>query len=1023
MRPLVLRMEAFGPYSSPTTVDFTKMGSGLFLITGNTGSGKTMIFDAMTYALFGQTSGSRRSSESLHSDLTSAKPRVSLEFEHLGTRYEVVREPPYMRTTRTGEVKKTSPKAELYSNGELMASSVRDVNARVEGILGMDPDQWGQIVMLAQGEFMKLLDTNSKDRTEILRNLFGTDAYRDLQDTLAKLSSEKGLSYKHMVEDTDGKLSEFRTDLTDDLVGMPRDEQSKVIALTIERDGSAVKALECKKKETDAAYMAAVERKAEAGSLDAKFQELGTVERRLADLDSRREEFEGKIAMRDMIARSAPVAAAETELKAQNARLRTVEEDLEGAEAGIGRQTEILSELYSRSEEVECARREVDELGFANSRIRDMMPRYARARSLSDTVERLEEEMSQASMSKESSLRSLAEFETELSDVTSRIEGSSDAEARLASGTAKLDALRAESHRLRAERTAGSVTLDLESQIRRLENSFSMHDAQARALAVQFESAESLFLRSQAGMLASGLVDGEPCPVCGSVHHPSPASVPDGVPDRESINRLRKRREKEEEARSKVAEELAARRAEYDTGLARLREVSGCDGDASACMGALDGIIADSDDRESELAIEIKGLEALISGLGKLKERRTYLEDRREYMRRSVDDLSRRLSSLDTDLAAAKAEMGTVAEGLTYGSEEEAQAAIRSNDGTIAERTAFIDDIASRRTMAERDLAVLTSGKEQAEREIDVLLPLIDETARRLNSMLTELGLDMDGFHRLSGIDIDALNSEITGYTSERDHCAMRSSELRTELDGRTRPDMDGVQRAVDECNAVRESVDRELSAASERLDRNRSLWDSLQSGWEELEKRGRELDALQEMADAANGRLTGSVKVQFEQFVQARYFDRVLESANARLSDMSGGRFELCRRTDSTDLRSQTALDIDVLDNFTGKVRTVRSLSGGESFKAALSLALGLSDTIQMVAGGSRVDALFIDEGFGSLDSDSLNQALDVLDGLTAGNVMVGVISHVDLLRERIDRKICVTRRKEGSVVETVVD
>ena len=191
----------------------------------------------------------------------------------------------------------------------------------------------------------------------------------------------------------------------------------------------------------------------------------------------------------------------------------------------------------------------------------------------------------------------------------------------------------------------------------------------------------------------------------------------------------------------------------------------------------------------------------------------------------------------------------------------------------------------------------------------------------------------------------------------------------------------------------------------------------------DEIDAKGRELDALQRMSDVANGRLTGARKVQFEQYIQAVYFDRVLQCANRRLSDMSGGRFELRRRAEDDNNRSQTALDIDVLDNFTGKVRSVKSLSGGESFKAALSLALGLSDSIQMMAGGSRVDALFIDEGFGSLDSDSLEQALDVLDSLTAGDVMIGVISHVDLLRERIDRRITVTREKGGSRVEASVD
>ena len=332
MKPLRLRMEAFGPYAAPTTVDFTRMGGGLFLITGNTGSGKTMIFDAMTYALYGETSGTRRKTDTLHSDLTSSKPRVSLEFEHLGTVYEVVREPPYMRVGRSGEGKRTAPTAELSMNGETVARNPKEVTRRIVDILGMDATQWGQIVMLAQGEFMKLLDTDSKKRTEILRNLFGTDAHKDLQEMLARLSGEKEVSFGHLTRDAEERMSQFRTDLADDLSSMPREEQSRIIELTLEGDRTRVEGLNRRKEDADRAYMAAVERKAEAAGIEAKFTELEAVRRRMAELEAASEEMASKESTRDMISRSAPVASAEAEMRSVGARLKTGEDELEAAE-------------------------------------------------------------------------------------------------------------------------------------------------------------------------------------------------------------------------------------------------------------------------------------------------------------------------------------------------------------------------------------------------------------------------------------------------------------------------------------------------------------------------------------------------------------------------------------------------------------------------------------------------------------------------------------------------------------------
>ena len=354
-----------------------------------------------------------------------------------------------------------------------------------------------------------------------------------------------------------------------------------------------------------------------------------------------------------------------------------------------------------------------------------------------------------------------------------------------------------------------------------------------------------------------------------------------------------------------------------------------------------------------------------------------------------------RRGALERTRAATEAQLAEVAAGLELSSEEEARETLHRNRVDIQSAEALSNIVANRKAQSEGQFAVQNDRLRKSEEEVRGLVPKVDEAGARLSALLDAMGMDLDGFHDLMSTDLDELNASISAFESEESYCRSRSAELTAELEGLERPDMGAVEAAVAEATETKEAVAEELAHATEVLKGNSDAWAFLRTRWDEIDAKGRELDALQRMSDVANGRLTGARKVQFEQYIQAVYFDRVLQCANRRLSDMSGGRFELRRRAEDDNNRSQTALDIDVLDNF----------------------------TIQMMAGGSRVDALFIDEGFGSLDSDSLEQALDVLDSLTAGDVMVGVISHVDLLRERIDRRITVTREKGGSRVETSVD
>ena len=585
------------------------------------------------------------------------------------------------------------------------------------------------------------------------------------------------------------------------------------------------------------------------------------------------------------------------------------------------------------------------------------------------------------SKAKEESESRLNALRVELQDVTERLKGSSDAQSDIAVERMTVERMAEDLERIRSARNAGISCIDTENSVRTLESSFAVHDNQARTAAEQVSQAESLFFRSQAGMLASSLTEGTPCPVCGSVHHPSPATVPEG---------------------EKVATELAQRRAEYEAGLARLREASGTSGTATEAMDALDAMMRDSETRLTESRMRLKEMEILVRSAEELSSRHAHLERSVADCEDGIVRMESGRTSLERDVAALGAQLEEVSAGLELPSEEEARRTLERNRVAIREAEALSIIVAQRTAQSDNQMAVQRDRLEKSERDVGDLMPRVDEAGARLSALLDAMGMD---FHELMSTDLDALNEEVSRFENEESYCRSRSAELAEELKGRERPDMESAERDVSEATEAKEAVAEELAHAGEVLRSNSDTWGFLKARWDELEAKGRELDALQRMSDVANGRLSGARKVQFEQYIQTVYFDRVLECANRRLSDMSGGRFELRRRVETGD-----------------KVRTVKSLSGGESFKAALSLALGLSDSIQMMAGGSRVDALFIDEGFGSLDSDSLEQALDVLDSLTAGDVMVGVISHVDLLRERIDRRMTVTREKGGSrVVETV--
>ncbi|MDO5861923.1 MAG: AAA family ATPase [Thermoplasmata archaeon] len=1023
MKPVRLTMEAFGPYAEETTVDFSELGRGLFLITGPTGSGKTMIFDAMSYALFGKTSGDRRSEDSLRSDLTDTKPRVELEFTHRGASYRVARMPAHTRTTRNGTSAKVSPSAELYEDGRLVCSKPKDVNARVADILGMDADQWKQISMLAQGEFVKLLDTDSKARTDILRRLFSTDRYRELQNTLQTLYDEKRNSYEGRMKDVNLRIAEIVLPDGSGAVGMTRPEVESALTIAIDEDEKVSTEISARILVLETGYRTSIEARTRGEAAVAKFAELEESRARKASLDARAAEMDGVSKRRDAAMGIAPLVAVESRLIDRNRDLKDVESKRDEAEADVARLTAELEAAVARREAAVAKSVESRGLISACDRVEASLPTYRRVMETEAAIEAgktRHEKLENEARALEARMGELSAEEATLSDGIVKAAG---AEAEIAAAETSLKAADSRIVSLKASLEDARSLSELESRISSLENSFAMHDARAREAGMKAEEAESAFLRSQAGIMASGLGEGSPCPVCGSVHHPSPAAMPGDAPDEGALKKLKNAKAKEDEARSSAATQLAEARAKAAALADGLGRVLGDARPAREALAALESMLVIAGRERDALAVRIRDLTALSKEAASLSERL-------EAVRRESSEVSKGIESAKTmlvdsvrSIASLSAELGALREGLEFPSADEAERFVADGRARIAAAESELASADSLVAETNASLSARRAESEGYEARIRELIPAIDEDGRSLQSMLDEKGIDRETLHALKVLDLDALNASIEAYAAEMRSCTDRISALEAELAGTERPDMDALSAAVAEAESSLSSARGEALEVSERLRANTSTLEWLKRRWSDLESAARELTAVRAMSDVANGRLQGGEKIQFEQYIQRVYFDRVLGYANRRLAVMTGGRFELQRRFEPGDLRSQSALDIDVFDRHTGKARSVKSLSGGESFKAALSLALGLSDSVQMTSGGSRVEALFIDEGFGSLDSDSLEQAIKVLDGLTEGDVMVGVISHVDLLRERIGRKIVVDRTKEGSTVAVTTD
>ena len=912
MRPLKLTMSAFGPYAQRVVLDFDSLGTGgLYLITGDTGAGKTTIFDAISFALFGEASGGNREPGMLRSKYADpATPtEVELLFRYAGKEYTITRNPEYMRPKGRGEglTKQAADAKLVYPDGKVV-NKLRDVNAAVKDILGLDREQFAQVAMIAQGDFLKLLLADTRERQKIFRNIFHTNLFVELQDRLSKQAN----LVKYQWEDAAGSIRQY-------MEGILCPEDSAFASLVCQAKDGKLPTQE---------VLALLDTLIAQAQTDQREQEL-----RLQETEAALEAVVALLVQGEAFRKTTEaLETTRTRVAAAQLLLQDAQAELAAREEEKPRLEQLSREITS----IDLTLPDYDRLTELEAALRTALNRQAQAEADSLLARRQKEILA-------------AELDA--------LKAQRNALEHVGAETEKL--LRQKQEQLRRQESIQALISDMVKFRTQLENwkiaqelYLSAHEKSAQ-LMLQYDAKHKAFLDEQAGIIAAQLEEGKPCPVCGSLHHPAPAVPAEAAPTEEEVKKARKAYEKA----ARETEKASAAAAKEKGKAASLEEV--LKKQAKTLLNS-----ENTDDAErlarntaAQLAEELSRLEEALREAAAQQAKKTLLDSQ-------IPGKERELTALDAALSESKERLAAAAASIR---------SLKDQTSALQEKLPFQSKAAavSHRSALESQRSALQTALDAAEKTCAACkeqLTTLHASAAQLETQLSET----------IPIDLQAQTAEKATLTARKTAILQAQKATHTQLAANTACRKNILSKSV------------ELSALEEK-----QKW-------------------LRALSDTANGNIRGKERIMLETYIQTTYFDRIVARANIRLMKMTGGQYELKRRKTAENMRSQSGLELDVVDHYNGSERSVKTLSGGESFKASLALALGLSDEVQMST-GIQLDTLFVDEGFGSLDPESLNQAYYTLAGLTEGNRLVGIISHVAELKERIDRQILVTKEKSG--------
>ncbi len=912
MRPLKLKMKAFGPYASETVIDFDKIGkSGLYLVTGETGSGKTTIFDAISYALYGRASGQSREPSMLRSMYADADTatEVELTFEYRGEIYNIKRNPEYERPKKRGEgITKEGANAELLCPDGRFINKREDVDREIIDIMGIDQTQFSQIVMIAQGDFLKLLLSSTDERIKIFRRLFNTTLFQSIQDRLKdelkKLSDEclrlresirqyiEGIKCKNEVFEQ--KVETVKTDF------MPLDDVACLLEEIIKSDTE------------------------DNDKLINKINEL--------DLSIRKSQTKLAIAEENEKARETLKKNKEI-YKVEEERLKKLKDAFENAKKDYEQSSGLDEKIAS---------------------LETKLPDYTLLSDAKKTSDNIIKEISKYEEFYKSKKEKFDKLSMEIEKKKGELSNYELAETKLLKAESEAEKLSLQKNELES----------IETEIKEYnEKILELKTAQEEYLKISLTAEEKKntyillnksFLDEQAGIIAMSLEDNKPCPVCGSLGHPTPASISQNAPTKEEVEKM----------------------GEEADGYAKMQN------QASEKASGLKILISDKKKSVLKMISRSLGDFKIEEVSSQIEVKLTQLKDETEKADNLIKKLKnecRRKEELKCEIPETEAEIKKLESEISKIREEISVS--KENQKNISRRIFEI----------QKDLEYNSS--EEAETQVKLLKKKKKDMEDNLDSA------------RESYNECDKKLSTVSGIVSELEKQLERAEVI----------DIFEEKKKNLKLSDEKEELQREKEIIFSYISANKECLKNISDQKDILMEKEENLKWVKALCDTANGSITGKEKIMLETYVQIGFFDRIINKANKRFMMMSDGKYELVRRCEPYNIRTKTGLDLDVIDHYNGSVRSVKSLSGGESFIASLSLALGLSDEIQSNAGGIKIDTMFVDEGFGTLSEDVLSQAIKTLVSLSEGDRLVGIISHVAELKEKIEKQIVITKEKTG--------
>lgn len=912
MKPLHLTMSAFGPYANTVEVPFERFGEGgLYLVTGDTGAGKTTIFDAITFALYGESSGKIRDGSMLRSDYARAtqKTQVCLTFFYKGEIYKVERTPQYERAKArggTGTTKESATATLIYPDGKVL-TGVKQVTTAITELIGIDSKQFAQIVMIAQGDFLELLLADTVKRSAIFRKIFNTERIQLFQQNIKQQALEQKrnleahkksvMQYVSQIVCKNKEIEKLKDNVTIyTLKPLINELEKSILADEIEYNKSQIN-IDVVRKTLE--------------QLSSKLDKAKECEKIKKDYET-----------------------AKQNLDLLKLKLETLEQNLKNAQQN----------------QPEC-----DKLKTEIAKLENEMPIYTALENAEIQVKKASAKQNQLKIEQdklELEQKTLKNRLLELDTLIKQSENSAVQLEQLKNIKSNLDLYK---NALDAVKKQREKALDTYKNYKSSQKEFDRLYKEYETEHAYFLECEKQFYAEQAGLLAKDLTENKPCPVCGSLSHPNPAKLSSSAITQEQLQKAKK-------ADDKAHEHMTLK--SIDT----------------AQLGSVAKLEQEQMEKQ---AYELFGEHILLSEI-----RIRLINAQNDYQNKALD-CNQKIKECEKQLEDIK----------HYKNEQDL-------------KTKALDINEKNKEKCKNEFITCTAELSSANAQFETLKK---QTRYQTQAFAKQALLTAQNRLNMFEKQLETAQTELNIANEEKIKYTTLIQTLSEQLEKMPKRNIEDLQIKYNTLENEQNELNEQHKSRYNRISNNKSIYNSIKDGIVTLEKQDKYCTMIKRISDTANGEISGK-KLTFENYILAFYFEKVVAAANERFYRMTSGQYKLVRRKDGINGRAQGGLELDVMDFYTGKVRNVRTLSGGESFKASLSLALGLSDVIQLGAGGVEIDAMFIDEGFGSLDAESLDSAMRILETLAGDNRQIGIISHVSELRNRIEHKILVTRKRQGS-------